>query len=450
MLNISENRVDHRVDKSKFRSFSMVPEGRTGRIASRVLLVFLGVTILVLLLPWTQNIRARGYVTSLRPDQRPQTLQSVIAGRIERLYVQEGELVRRGDTIMFISEIKDEYFDPQLLERTEAQIKAKESGVKAYMEKVRALDNQADALNQTQRLKLEQARNYLRQAELKLQSDSIDWEAAKTNYSIAIAQFKRMEELTKQGLYSQTDLEGRRLKMQEAQAKVISAENKVLAAKNGLINAQVELKSLANQYRDKLAKVESEKYAAMSYMYDAEATVTKLQNQYMNYEVRTGMYYITSPIDGYITKGVKTSIGETVKEGEELLTIMPARYDLAVEMYINPVDLPLLHKGQHVRFMFDGWPAIVFSGWPNNSFGTFGGTVVAVDNFISPNGKYRILVGPDPNDRTWPDGLRVGSGAVGMALLQDVPIWYELWRQINGFPPDYYTPETTASSSDKK
>jgi hypothetical protein len=22
-------------------------------------------------------------------------------------------------------------------------------------------------------------------------------------------------------------------------------------------------------------------------------------------------------------------------------------------------------------------------------------------------------------------------------MLKDVPIWYELWRQFNGFPPDY-------------
>jgi hypothetical protein len=34
----------------------------------------------------------------------------------------------------------------------------------------------------------------------------------------------------------------------------------------------------------------------------------------------------------------------------------------------------------------------------------------------------------------------MGTGAQGIALLKDVPIWYELWRNINGFPPDYYKP----------
>jgi hypothetical protein len=185
-------------------------------------------------------------------------------------------------------------------------------------------------------------------------------------------------------------------------------------------------------------------------MYDAEAIVTKMQNQYMNYSVRQGFYFITAPQDGYVTKAIRSGLGETVKEGEKLVSVMPALYDLAVEMYVTPVDLPLVQKGQTVRFMFDGWPTVVFSGWPDMSFGTFGGRVVAIDNFISENGKYRILVAPDPDDKPWPAELRVGSGATGMALLKNVPIWYELWRQLNGFPPDYYQDKDRNTSLGEK
>jgi adhesin transport system membrane fusion protein len=111
---------------------------------------------------------------------------------------------------------------------------------------------------------------------------------------------------------------------------------------------------------------------------------------------------------------------------------------LAVSLYIDPIDMPLMNLGQKVRVQFDGWPAIVFSGWPNVSYGTYGATIYAIDQFISSNGKYRILVKPDPNDHPWPNELRFGSGTKTMILLKNVPIWYELWRQINGFPPDYY------------
>ena len=389
-------------------------------------------------LPWTQNIRSKGVVTTLQPDQRPQTINSIIAGKIEKWYVREGDFVKKGDTIMFLSEIKDEYFDPNLLSRTEQQIKSKELSVQSYMNKVNSLDQQIDALLKTKSLKSEQAKNYFKQAQLSVISDSVDFEAAKTNYEIAQEQFKRQEKLYNDGLKSLTDLETRKLKLQETKAKVISAENKLLSSRNKLINAEVEINSINNQYRDKLSKAESEKFTALSSMYDAEAIVTKMQNQYMNYSVRTGMYYITSPINGYITKAIRSGIGETVKAGEEMVSIMPNQYDLAVEMYVNPFNLPLIEKGQKVRFMFDGWPSVVFSGWPNASYGTFGGKIVAIDNFISPNGKYRILVAPDENDVSWPKELRVGSGANGMALLKNVPIWYELWRNLNGFPPDYY------------
>jgi membrane fusion protein, adhesin transport system len=340
--------------------------------------------------------------------------------------------------VLFISEVKDEYFDPELLSRTESQIQAKGMSVKSYMEKVIALDNQIDALNKTQKLKLEQGYNYIKQATLKVQSDSIDLEAAKINFEIAEKQISRIEQLYNEGLKSLTELETQKLKLQENFAKLISAENKLLTSRNELINAMVEINSIENQYRDKLSKAESEKYSALSAMYDSEALVTKMQNQFMNYTIRAGMYFITAPQDGYITQAIRTGLGETVKEGEELISIMPSNFDYAVEMYMKPMDMPLLKLGKKVRFIFDGWPAIVFSGWPDMSYGTFGGRIVAIDNFISSNGKYRILVAPDKEDVEWPKELRIGSGATGMALLNDVPIWYELWRQLNGFPPDYY------------
>ena len=119
---------------------------------------------------------------------------------------------------------------------------------------------------------------------------------------------------------------------------------------------------------------------------------------------------------------------------------------MAVETFVDPIDLPLVHKGEHVRIWFDGWPTIVFSGWPNLSYGTFGGTIVAVENFISDNGKYRVLIAQDPKDQPWPKQLSVGAGAQTLALLENVPIWYELWRKINGFPANYYLPQKEAST----
>lgn len=450
MLNISPNKLNKTVDLSGYKAAQKVFHKRHYKQFNRFLLAFSIIGFIILFLPWTQNVTGKGYLTTLTPDQRPQTIQSPIPGRIEQWYVREGDFVQKGDTILHISEIKNEYFDPKLVERTGMQIKAKEMAVTSYQGKVKALQTQINALSNERGLKLEQAKNKLLQSKLKVKSDSIDLEAANTNITIAQRQYDRVVQLQSEGLKAVTDVEGKRLKLQEAQAKLISQENKLLASKNDVINAQVEITRVQAEYTDKISKAQSDMFTAQSSQFDSEAQVTKLENQFSNYAIRNDLYFIKAPQSGYINRAIQGGLGETFKEGDQLVGIMPAEIDMAVETFVRPLDLPLIHIGEKVRIQFDGWPAIVFSGWPNISYGTYGGVVVAVERFISDNGKYRVLLAPDPEDHEWPEDLRAGSGANTIALLDDVPIWFELWRQLNGFPPNYYQPENEMAAAKKK
>lgn len=450
MLNISNNEVDFKVDPQQYASISRLDKKGTKSIISRILLGAMLIFIVILFLPWTQNVQGSGYITTPLPSQRPQNVPAIIDGRILEWMVREGQLVHKGDTLLQLGEIKDDYLDPRLVERAELQFEAKAQSANAYGNKAAQLQNQMTALQEQRGIKLEQAQNYLQQARLKIESDSMELVAAHTQLNIAEAQALRMEELFVQGLKSRTDLEARRMKLQEAQAKVLIAENKLLSSRNDLLNARMAVGGIHAEFEDKMAKAASDRAEALSGQFNATADASKLQNQASTYDIRRGLLFITAPQTGYITKTVKSGLGETVKAGEELLTIMPANYDLAAEMYVPPLDLPLLRLGQPVRLLFDGWPAIVFSGWPNASYGTYSGDIIAIDNVISDNGKYRVLVAPDPYDHPWPDALRIGSGVEGMVLLGDVPLGYELWRRINGFPPDYYQRKPITESSAAK
>ena len=438
MLNISSQSIKDKVERNELSSLCRVENKKSGKVFRNVILAILSILFIFCLLPWTQNIRSGGQVTTLKPDQRPNTIHSLIAGKIEKWFVREGDSVRKGDTIMFLSEIKNEYLDPNLVENTGNQIKSKESVVDSYSGKVKALDNQIDALLATAELKVSQARIKLQQSKAKVSADSADYIAAQINNEVAVAQFNRMLELYEDGLKSKTDLEKRRLTLQKSEAEMNAKRNYLLNARSEVINAETEILSIKTKLQDDLAKAESEKYASLSNMYNAELDVTKLQNQYMNYSLRSNMYYVLASQDGYITKAIQSGLGETIKEGEPIVSIMPADFQLAIEMFVEPIDLPLLEVGQLVKIQFDGWPAIVFSGWPNTSYGTYDGRVVAIDNFISDNGKFRVMVRADESEFKWPRELRVGTGSTNLLLLKDVPIWYELWRKINGFPPDYY------------
>lgn len=442
MLNISIESISDKVDKTRYSAFKMLEDKSVSGLLIKIILAIMLVSIAALFLPWTQNIRAKGYVTTLSPDDRPQNVQSLIGGRIEKWYVQEGDQVKAGDTIILISEVKEEYLDPDILDNTNNQILAKSESANAYGQKAQSLDNQYSALINSRNIKLEQNKIKAQQTYLKLQSDSIDLVAARVKLDIANNQLKRMEDLYQSGLKSLTDLEAKRLSVQEAQAKVISYENKVNTQLNEITNIQANIIAIENEYGDKIAKSRSDKMTALSDQYNAKASINKLQSDYNAYSVRQQNYYIKSPINGTVTKAIKYGIGEMVKNGDDIISIIPDQYDLAVEMYVLPMDMPLLQKEQRVRVQFDGWPAIVFSGWPNNSYGTFAGEIFAIDNFISDNGKYRILIAPDKDESMWPEQVRIGGGANIITLLNNVSVGYELWRQLNGFPPDYYDKES--------
>ncbi len=404
--------------------------------------------LIVLFLPWTQTVESTGQITTLDPTKRPQTVTSRIAGRVEKWYINEGTLIKKNDTIAFISEIKDDYMDPNLIERSESQIKSKESSIESYEFKINAINSQIDALNKSLLLKTEQLKNKILQSKIKIYTDSIEMVAAENNYKVTEEQLKRFEELLQKGVISKTDLENRKVKLQEGMAKRISSQNDYRNSLNELLNAEIELNATRQDFNEKLMKAESEKLSTFSNLYDAEANLTKMQNQLSNYSIRQGYYFVLAPQDGFISKTFINGVGEIIKEGSAICSIVPSQEEQAVELFINPIDLPLVHPGQKVQLLFDGWPAFVFSGWPGVSFGTYEAEVVAVDKAISENGKFKVLA--VNKEKPWPEAIQIGGGVKGFALLNNVLVIYELWRKINGFPPEFYTIENKAKEENKK
>jgi hypothetical protein len=89
---------------------------------------------------------------------------------------------------------------------------------------------------------------------------------------------------------------------------------------------------------------------------------------------------------------------------------------------------------------FSGFPAFVFNpGWQNFTINTIGGRVAVVDAVDDGNGYYRVLVVPDTTQAQgkWPSSqyLRQGTPSTGWIMLNEVSVGFEIWRQLNGFPP---------------
>lgn len=437
------------VDKN-IKSFSKIYRIRKSRNIKLWTIIILVTLITVLFLPWTQNISAGGNITAIQQAQRPQEINTILPGKIIKWFVKEGDYVQKGDTILQLGEIKVDYFDPKLLERTQRQINAKKNSADAYESKANAAQAQTNVLSAGRALKQASIDNKIEQQKLKVRNDETDLIAIKNELSVYQRQIDAGKIMLDSGAVSMVDFEKRKVNYQNAIAKKTIAENKLSQSKQELINLGIEQNISIMDYNDKISKADGDRFGSLSSAAATEADISKLETTFSSYDIRNKLYFVTASQSGQITKAKKAGIGEMVTEGEMIAEIVPDNIDYAVEMFIEPMDLPLVNKGQKVRFVFDGIPAIVFSGWPQGSFGTFGGVISAYETNVSANGKFRVLVIEDTTEKKWPKNLRMGSGAKGIALLKDVRIYYELWRHINGFPPDFYKPKVTNNKEEKK
>lgn len=422
MLNISKNSVKKVMPQEKLYALRSLDTPMAGKILAKWIAGIFMLFFVILFLPWQQNIRGSGKVTALSPSNRPQTIETTIAGRIQVWKIKEGQFVNRLDTIAIISEVKEKYFDPQMLFRLQQVITAKEQSLTSKEQKAKALQRQIGALEDGMRTKVDQSK-------AKLEAETVRFNNFKNQY-------ERNEKLFEVGNIPLTKFQDIEYKFQSSQAEYL--------------NAKIEIERVQAEYLDKINKAESDLNNTLAEQFDTQADIAKMRNELSNMEIRAQQYFILAPQAGFVVKATQAGIGETIKEGDAVCTIMPQSTDVAVEMHVKAMDVPLISKGRRVRIEFDGFPALQFSGWPSISVGTFGGTVEVIDYVNTKPGEFRILVIPDQKDIAWPKQIRVGSGIKGWVMLDDVSVWYELWRQLNGFPPSLYAEPEMEEPNKKK
>ena len=432
------------IDEETGKKYSAYNSIYSVDIETRIKNIFWGlffVLVFILFVPWTQNINTSGIVTTQFQEQRPQQINSIIPGKIIKWWVKEGDFVQKGDTIVELADTKDDYLDPRLIERTNDQLTAKKQKVDFYDSKITNINGQLVAIEAGFKLQEAAIKNKIQQLERKILIDSAELSAAKIDLEVGTNQYNRAGKMLNDGIISLVDYERRTQSFNKAKAGFQEKQQKFLNTKQDVLIARIDLNSLKQEVNDKLFKLKGDIANSNTEKSTVIAEVAKNENELSNYRIRGSQKWLLAPQTGQIIKAKKAGINEIVKEGEMIVEIVPNSFKYAVELFVKPMDLALINKGQDVRLQFDGYPAIVFSGWPNSSYGTFAGKISAIETNRNENGQFRVLIIPDMTEKKWPSNLKIGTGAQGFALLNDVPIWYELWRQLNGFPPDFYTIE---------
>lgn len=399
-----------------------------GLLAKLGVWLFLLTPPALLLTPWQQNITATGRVTAFAPIERQQTIQAPVSGRIVQWQAKEGAKVKAGDVLLEIVDV-----DPQLLERLQQQREAAAAKLAAKEEELRTYRLQIDNLVTTRDLQATTAQYRLDVARQRALSARETIASARATLDAAVVQTQRLQRLLGDGLVSQRDFElaerdgivaRRNLNSGQAALDGALAEQRAAEMEIGRIRADAQAR--VDSAEASANKIKSELEDSKSSLLKSEIDVSRQQSQ-----------IVKAPRDGNVLRLLANPQSDIVRQGDPLLILVPDPGIKAVELWVAGNDAALITADRHVRLQFEGWPAVQFAGWPEVAVGTFGGNVAFIDSTDDGQGKFRVLIVPNPNDKPWPSGrfLRQGVRVNGWILLNRVTMAYELWRQLNAFPP---------------
>ncbi len=411
------------------------PPGRIVDASRGLLIALVALAIGLAIIPWQQSSLGSGRVLALDPAARPQDVAAPITGRLLKWHVQEGMRVQQGDVLVtlrdndpgFIERLQDE------LASIDAQLEATTASVAAYDAKVEAAIAGLDATVAAAEAEVEAAARKVDSAQQKLEMAVADEETAELN-------LRRREPLYAEGLVSQRELELTVLKSRETKAKALEARASVAEARANLAEARASLIKEREEGRSKVESARAEGQGARQKLADLQAKRLSVETKI----ARQGAQRVVAPRDGTVFQILLGQGGEQVKQGDVLARIVPNDTGHMVELTVHGNDIPLIQPGQHVRLQFEGWPALQFAGWPSIAIGTFPGEVLFIDPADDGQGNFRVVVRePDQGDHPWPDQrfLRQGVRAKGWVLLSQVPLGWEVWRQLNGFQPTVPEPD---------
>lgn len=428
------------------------------RIARWMSLLLIATFALMAVAPWQQSVTGSGNVLAYAPDQRQQSIEAPIKGRIVRWGegIVENALVKKGQLIAEIRDLDEAYTarlelqalnSQQQVAAARQQLEANERALAAALSIVQSYEAQVKAYETVKRETIAAQDAFVEMAQQKVLAEGqqlAEYEAAVPQLQ---AEYDRLAALHAEGNIALQKVQETERKLKEAQAKVSRAVAYVAAARSDLEGkqrervAKIEKAQVDVDYAQAaLRKSQAEVSKAESDVAKARQELNKAEKELLEMEIKVARQQsqeVVAPLDGYLVQ-IAPNLGTAiVKEGDQICTIVPQTDDRSVQIWLNGNDAPLVQPGRHVRLQFEGWPAVQFAGWPSVAVGTFGGTVVSVDATDNGQGKFRVLIRPDDSDAPWPQErfLRQGVRANGWVLLNQVPLWYEAWRRLNGFPP---------------
>ena len=363
-------------------------------------------------------VRAEGQII---PAGKSQIIQHLEGGIVNKILVQEGEVVVAGQPLMELSDIQarsnlgQEQSQLDALRGREARLLAEVNGSGGIafpkelkdpnVIRVETAAWQARRAQLAEEIQVLRAQNLQRENELTETSSKLQ----NLNAELVLAQkhHKVIEDLRRNNAASELEVLDTQMRIQRLKSQIAEATNSAPR----LRAAQIEAESRVNE-------------AIARFRAEASALLTQVREELerLSHEIGTNVdrldrNVVRSPVDGLINKLNVTTIGAVVRPSEILLEITPSDQRLVIQTRSNPNDRAKLRRGLPAR--------VRIGAYDYATYGTFEGhvTEVSADTLSDEKGNryYRVNVEVDMS-RLESRARQPGVLVPGMAATADITV----------------------------
>lgn len=372
------------LQKSNNTSFHpmLIVGGRIARISYLKPLVIISSLLLISIIGFSIVVKVD--VVAIAPgvivtSEKPMLVQSGVEGRIKKIYVRDGQEVKKGEPLVELDATTIRSQQQQLWVEIN-ELKAKRGQCSLLVEAIRDdkarwafsdpkknIDNQGEVIITNEatelaaddlQLKLLTERYHEYEAAIiNVENEMVENKAAGDVISANIKGLERIIPLIKEQFENKKKL----------MEKALIPKFDYLNISQELMSAQEELTTEKKRYdetkvRNKSLEIRREQIPSnykkrwLTELIESKKTISLLEEDMVQNEYHIKLHKIVSPGDGAVHNLTKKTDAAFVYKGDHLMSIIPGDDEIKAEIWVSNKDIGFVEVGQNVRIKVDSFP----------------------------------------------------------------------------------------------
>lgn len=355
-------------DYSFMNSLSAAVLERTPTKTSRVLKIWLFTVIAFVVWASLAEIdeitRGDGDVI---PYGQNQIIQNLEGGIVEAILIEEGQVVKAGETILKIKNVQSTS-QSRTNQMKYYELEAKRMRLFSEANSVPFKDSKSDDVYFS---------NQIRLAKRLYNSDKIEYTAKDDSFISLINQKKqslteakaRVRSLEKSLEFVTEEIEMTAPMVQEGiKSKVdfLKLKREANGIENDIEGARLSLPRLLSAVREIRSKRKEAKHKFINQskkeLNEVIAELSRLQTQQIAFTDQVNRTMVKSPVDGIVQKLFVNTVGGVIKPGADLVEIVPTNKRLFLEIKIKPSDIAFIHPGAEAKVKVSAYDYAIHGG----------------------------------------------------------------------------------------